>query len=65
MSTLLQTDMPQPTMFPNPIRQKPSKTPSKVQSDLIRAPMNRHERQISMLGPRGTADTEIGRPGLR
>ena len=28
-------------------------------------PMNRHDLQISMPGPSGTADTAIGRPGLR
>ena len=29
------------------------------------APIKRQERQISMPGPNGTADTEIGRPGRR
>ena len=39
--------------------------PGSVYKDLIRAPIKRQERQISIPGPKGTADTEIGRHGLQ
>ena len=39
--------------------------PGRAHSDLMRAPMNLQERQMSKPCPKGTADTEIGRPSLR
>ena len=66
MPTLLPPKLPQLVMIDLiPQGRNRHKPPGKVQSDLIRAPTKRQERQISMPGPQGTADTEIGRPGRR
>ena len=58
------TDMPQPAMIsPNPTRNKsPKTTRQSIQKPKNTA--NLQERHMSMPGPTGTADTEIGRPGL-
>ena len=44
---------------------KPPIPPGRAHNDLIRAPTNLHDRQMSMPGPKRTADTEIGRPSQR
>ena len=61
MTTLPPTNMTMLAMIStNGARHKPPNLPSppgSKQSDLIIAPMKRQERQISMPGPNGTADT--------
>ena len=37
--------------------------PGRAHKALIKLPVNRQERQVSLLGPNGTADTDIRRPG--